>query len=348
MRDPKNSTILVIQTAFVGDIALATSFFAGLRSLAPEARIVAVTTPAGAQLLQPNPWRVEIISYDKRGRERGMRAFWRKCRELRALNASLVFCLHRSFRSSFLAFNAGGESYGFAEAAGAFLLDHKVKRAGKLFEAEKNLALLEAWSGQSGFSPFPVLQASEEEKREARALLGGEKKFVALAPSSVWATKRWPPERFAWLANEFWRKYGLRSVIVGGRESYDIDLGRALSSACAADIPAPLDLSGKTSLGQLKAVLEEAEFVVANDSAPLHFAIAMGTKTLGIYGPTTRELGFFPLSPEKQSAAVELAGLSCRPCGLHGHQACPQKHFRCMLDLSPEKVFAEAEKLLCP
>jgi heptosyltransferase-2 len=102
-----------------------------------------------------------------------------------------------------------------------------------------------------------------------------------------------------------------------------------------------------TSLGALKSVLSRARLVVANDSAPLHIAIAMGATVVGIFGPTTKELGFFPKAPPGKSATAELAELNCRPCGLHGHNACPLGHFRCMLDLKPEAVLKEAESLLC-
>ena len=346
LRLPSNpETLVVIQTAFVGDIALTSSFLAGLRTLAPSARIVLLTTPAGARLLEPNPWRIEILPYDKRGREKGLGGFLRKARELRALHPKVVFCLHRSFRSTLLARATGAETYGFAEAAGAFLLHHRRARKGKTYEAEKNLALLEAWAGEAarGLSAYPSLALGEAEVAEARQLVGGQNPFVAIAPSSVWATKRWPVERFAQVAEELGRKHGLRTVIVGGSEPHDLELGRRL----AALVPGSLDLSGRTSLGLLKAVLAEAKLVVANDSAPLHLALAVGTRALGIFGPTTKDLGFFPLAPPGQSGVVELTGLSCRPCGLHGHNACPERHFRCMLDLSPEKVYAEAEKLLC-
>jgi heptosyltransferase-2 len=108
-----------------------------------------------------------------------------------------------------------------------------------------------------------------------------------------------------------------------------------------------LDLAGKTGLGALKSVLSRAKLVVANDSAPLHVAIAMGVPVVGVFGPTTKALGFFPMAPEGMAATAEVAGLVCRPCGLHGHHACPQGHFRCMLELSPETVLKEAETLLC-
>ncbi len=349
--EPKR--ILVIQTAFLGDIILATSFLANLRKLAPGAEIRFLTTPAGARLLEGNSQGVKCIAYDKRGKDAGAGGFIRMARALREFRPDLVFCLHRSLRSTLLATLSGGPVYGFQEGAGSVLFHRRVKRPANAFEAEKNQALLELWAGENarGLSPFPVLARSEVDQREADSLLAGLDQFVALAPSSVWATKRWPAERFARVAELLWEQKGLRTVIVGGREAADIEAGAAIEEFFrqrGSPVPMPLNLAGKTSLGALKAVLGRARLLVANDTAPLHMAIAVGTPVVGVFGPTTRSLGFFPLAPEGKSSVAEITELECRPCGLHGHHVCPRKHFRCMLELVPEVVFKEAESLLCP
>lgn len=336
--------ILVIHTAFLGDLVLATAFLANLRALAPRAEIRFVTTPAGTKLLTPNEFDIRPETYDKRGRDAGFGGFVRVARRLRAFRPELVFCLHRSFRSALLAKLSGGEVYGFREAAGSALFRHRVVRPAGLYEAEKNQRVLEAWSGVAGQSVFPRLSATREEFAEAEKLLGpGD--FLALAPSSVWATKRWPPEHFARLAELFWEKYRLRAVMVGGSDPVDLGASAGVLAAFRGQGPAPLDLVGKTGLGTLKSVLSRAKLVVANDSAPLHVAIAMGAPVVGVFGPTTRKLGFFPNAPAGMAGVAELAGLACRPCGLHGHDRCPLGHFRCMLTLMPESVFAEAEKI---
>jgi heptosyltransferase II len=344
--------VLVIQTAFLGDIVLTTSFLANLRRLLPDAEILFLTTPAGTKVLQPSSFRVRPVPYDKRGADRGLGGFLRKARELRDFAPDLVFCLHRSLRSTLLARVAGGNTIGFREGAGSVLFGQRVARPAGAFEAEKNHALLTAWAGEKAKSLplFPSLGVSPEDESAAQSLLQGLGEFVALAPSSVWATKRWPADRFARLAAMLWEKKGLRCVLVGGSEPADLEVAKALVSAVHASgkgVPLPLDLIGKTPLGALKSVLSRAKLVVANDSAPLHVAIAMGAPVLGVFGPTTKSLGFFPLAPAGLAGVAEHSHLDCRPCGLHGHHACPRGHFRCMLELSPEAVYLEAEKLLC-
>lgn len=350
----KNSApkrILVIQTAFLGDIVLATSFLANLRKLAPGAEIRFLTTPVGAKALEGNPMNITCIAYDKRGLDAGFGGFVRMARRLKEFAPGITFCLHRSLRSTLLARLSGGETYGFHDGAGTVLLSHRVKRASGAYDAEKNHAMLAAWAGEGarGLPLYPVLGLSEADKQEAEKLVGGLGSYVAFAPSSVWATKRWPAERFARVAELLWERHQLRAVIVGGKEAADLEAGAAIEEyfrARGAAAALPLNLAGKTGLGGLKAVLARATLLVANDTAPLHVAIAMGVPVVGVFGPTTKELGFFPLTPPGKSAVAEHTSLDCRPCGLHGHHVCPRKHFRCMLELEPELVLKEAERLL--
>lgn len=340
---PAKERILIVHTAFIGDIVLATPLLAALRQQYPQADIAFLTTAAGAEVVEPNPWNLKIILFQKRGLDRGPGGFLRKLKEVRLFHPTLVFCLHRSIRSVLLSRLAGGESWGFREAAGSFLLGKTVSRSGISYEAEKNLALLAAQSGAKNFSPYPMLFVSSNDQETSSKILGCKDKYVVLAPSSVWATKKWPSENFARLSEKIWEKFSLRTVVVGGNSESD----RAAAQGALGKIGDPIDISGKTSLGQLKSILSGASLVVSNDSSPLHMAIGLGVKVVGIYGPTTKELGFFPLAEAGKSAVAELKDLSCRPCGLHGHDRCPLVHFRCMRELSVDAVFTEVSKLLC-
>jgi heptosyltransferase II len=319
------SRILAIQTAFIGDIVLTTSFLANLRRLAPNAEICFLTTPVGARVLEGNRLNVQCIPYDKRGADAGVGGFLKIVKKLRGYGPELVFCLHRSLRSSLIAKASGGKVYAFHDGVGACFLHHQVRRPERVFEAEKNHAMLLAWAGEGArnLPLYPVLSLGEAEKDEAEKLLAGFGPFVALAPSSVWATKRWPAERFAKLAEMLWEKRGLRAVIVGGNEKADLEVGACIEDYFrqkGSNAARPLNLIGKTGLGGLKAVLCRATLLVANDTAPLHIGIALGVPVVGVFGPTTRELGFFPLAPKGKSGVAEHAALECRPCGLHGHQ----------------------------
>lgn len=347
----KIERVLVIHTAFLGDIILTTPFLAGLRQVFPRAEILFVTTQGGAALLSPNPWGVKTTVFDKKGSDAGLGGLRRKIRELKKFAPDVTFCLHRSLRSVLLARGVGAESWGFRDAACSFLLRGRVRREQE-YEAEKNLAVLDRFLAtrniETLFSPFPHLEWTPDETKKAEDLTKRMHPYIVLAPGSVWPTKRWPAERFGEVALHF-AKLGIQSVVVGGGTEKDI-AAKVCSAYLARCSPSerglvPLDLSGKTTLGVLKAVLAKAKLVIANDSSPLHIAIAVGVPVHGVFGPTTKNLGFFPLAPVGKSGVSEVEGLDCRPCGKHGHQICPKQHFRCMLDLHSATVFEEARKI---
>lgn len=336
--------IIVIQTAFLGDIVLTSPFLESLRLKYPKSEIFFVTTPAGASLLEPNPWNIRFLPYDKRGKDSGVVGFLRMVRKLRNLKAQRVYCLHRSFRSALLAKASGAQVWGFKESSAPQLIEKQFSRKKFEHEVEKNHSVLEIAEAP----PYPTLFLTEEDKLQAVKLIPNEP-YIAMAVSSVWATKRWPEDKFAALIHKISQESGLRTVLVGSKEDQQvadrvIEIYRSLPQTGAAE---PINLAGKTSLGALKAVLAKSELTVSNDSSPLHIAAAFARPVVGIFGPTTKEIGFFPFTPPGKSAVAELKGLECRPCGLHGHDACPLGHFRCMKDLDSQSVFDEVKKLLC-
>jgi heptosyltransferase-2 len=169
------------------------------------------------------------------------------------------------------------------------------------------------------------------------ALLGAAsdtRPLVAIAPGSVWATKRWP--YYAELAREL--AADARLVVVGS------DDDRSLAAAIvAAAGPATVDACGALSLLASAELIGRCRLLVTNDSAPQHLASAMGTPTLTIFGPTVPAFGFGPLAPH--SIVVE-SQLDCRPCDKHGPTACPLGHWKCMRDLAAGDVAARVRHLL--
>ena len=98
-----------------------------------------------------------------------------------------------------------------------------------------------------------------------------------------------------------------------------------------------MNWAGETSLKELIAAISRCSVFLTNDSGPMHVAVASGIPTVAIFGPTTRELGFFPYG--KGHTVIE-KNLECRPCGLHGAKECPLGHFQCMRQITPDEVFA--------
>jgi len=168
----------------------------------------------------------------------------------------------------------------------------------------------------------------------------GRQPMVALAPGSVWFTKRWPEEHFLAVARALVHD-GVQVVLVGGAD--DAGLCSRIAGECGEGA-AVLNAAGRLSVLQSADLLRRCALLVTNDSAPMHLAGAVGTPVFALFGATVPSFGFGPLGPRDR--VFELQGLACRPCGIHGGQKCPIGTFVCMRDLKPESVLSSLREFL--
>jgi len=318
--------VLVIQTAFLGDVVLTTPLLE--RLAAKGGPVDVLVTPAAASLLQGHPAVREVIAYDKRGHDRGLRGWTRMASTLRKRDYDRVYLPHRSMRSAALAIATdSGVRIGFSDSPVAWTYSERVEPRGE-HEIERIASL-----AGPGSVPRPSLGLSEAERRAAAEWLeraGVRRDFTALAPGSVWATKQWP-----YYADLAARLPG-SIVVVGGPED------RAAGEEIVARDPGRIrSAAGELPLRVSAALIERARVLVANDSAPLHIAGAVGTRVVAIFGPTVPAFGFGPLGAADSIAEVD--GLTCRPCSKHGPMVCPLLHHRCMRDLSVDTVLKLSE-----
>jgi heptosyltransferase-2 len=343
---PDVGGVLVVQTAFLGDVVLTTPLLAHLAEHGP---VDVVTTPAGAALLANHPAVRETIAYDKRGAERGVRGLLALARRLRARRYAVAYLAQASPRSGALAWAARiPERVGFAGAAGRRFYTQRVEPRDDLHHAERLLRL--AWDAESLAAPGaeairPRLYPGEPEREAVDALLRGAglgdgAPIVALAPGSVWGTKRWP--YYAELAERLAPR--LAVAVVGGKD--DRELAAAVVERVTAVGGHAVDATGRLTLLASAALLARCAALVTNDSAPQHLASAMAVPTLAIFGPTVPSFGFGPLAPRAQVVGRE--GLACRPCDRHGPQRCPLGHWRCMREVGPDEVASRLADLLQP
>ena len=317
---------LVIQTAFLGDVVLTTPLLSALATR--DGPVDVVTTPAAAVLLEGHPAVARVIRYDKKGADAGLRGLRRLGRALRRTGYARAVLPHRSWRSAALALLAGvRERTGFADSPAAITYTTRVPRPAGGHEVERLLAL----AGTADPAPPVALGLGPEDHAEADRWLAGRglgPGFVALAPGSIWGTKRWPyyPELAAALAGPV--------VVVGGAD----DAG--LAAEVAARAPGRVhSAAGALGLRASAALIARASVLVTNDSAPLHLATAVGTPVVALFGPTVPAQGFGPRG--RADAALGRA-LACRPCSAHGPQVCPLGHHRCMRELPVEEVVRAA------
>jgi heptosyltransferase-2 len=331
-------TSLVIQTSFLGDMVLTTPLIAHLAASGP---VDVLATPAAATLLANNPSVRETIVYDKRGSDRGAGGFVRLARALRERQYASAYLAQGSLRSGALAAASGiRERVGFGTSAGRGLYTVRVPYIENVHHAARllSLATRDAAAAVPRHALRPRLYPGAKERAAVDELLGAgaaAEPLVALAPGSVWATKRWP--YFAGLA----RALGdvARIVVVGA--DADRPLADEILAACGGRA---IDAPGRLSLLASAELVGRAALLVTNDSAPLHLASAMNTPTIAVFGPTVPEFGFGPLADA--SVVVGQESLACRPCDRHGPQKCPLGHWHCMREISAERVAAFARSLI--
>jgi len=328
--------ILIIHTAFIGDIILATPLIRAVKEGMENAEIYALIKPETRHVLRNNPHLKNIITFDKRGKDSGLAGFLKIGKNIKKEKFDLVISPHRSFRSAMLARASGAKTrVGFDTSTGAFLYNKKVKYDSSIHEIERNLSLARAL-GIESIHKQPQVFPGEEDKVVVDRLLAkaGFKSsgmLVALAPGSIWATKRWPLLYYKKLA-QILIKNGTHIVLIGGVA--DSALGREIATGNENAI---FNAAGRLSLLQSAELLTRCRVLVSNDSAPLHLATAVGTPVIAIFGPTVPAFGFYPTGSKDRIIETPLP---CRPCGLHGGDHCPIGTHACMKNISPEQVFA--------
>lgn len=331
---------LVIQTSFLGDTVLTTPLIAELAGRGP---VDVVVTPASAALLTNDPSIRKLYIYDKRRRDSGLAGLLRLGRAIARDNRATAggragaeftsYLAQGSVRSASLAILAGvRKRVGFETSPARFLYTDLVPYDRSLHHAERLWRLAVPSGAVAGAEmPPPRLYPGEAERAAVDALLGAaddSRPLVALAPGSVWGTKRWPyyPELAARLAPH------CRLAIVGSAEDSEI----AAIIASTAGAQGVVDATGKLSLLASAELIGRSALLVSNDSSPQHLASAMGTPTITIFGPTVPAFGFGPLAPH--STTLGHPTLPCRPCHHHGPPSCPLGHWKCMRELGVEVV----------
>jgi heptosyltransferase-2 len=336
--------IVVFQTAFLGDVILTLPMIQILKRNFPSAEIDVVTTPVASSLLYHHPSIAHVIQYDKRRTQRGISGMISIAQKLRLLQYDVAVVPHRSFRSAtVIALSGIKERIGFSNASGRFFYNHIAEYVKLKHEIERNFALLSPFGIRVNQKELPSLYPSLNDRNIVNKFLFEreilqQQSLVAIAPGSVWNTKRWLAERYSQLARML-ADDGAEVFIVGGKE--DTELGRAILEA--GRHKKIHDATGKLTLLQSAELIGRCSILVSNDSAPLHMGVAMRTPVVAIFGATSPEFGFGPYG--NNDVVVETNGLPCRPCAIHGGNKCPIGTFECMKKIEVETVYEKVKSV---
>ena len=331
MSDAPLATLL-IQTAFIGDVILATALVEYLARHDPHAPLDVLVRRGNEGLLAGNPHVRRVLIWDKKTRK--YPNLLRLLQQIRREEYHQVVTLQRFASTGFLtAFSGAPLRAGFAENPFSRFFTRRVPHiiGDGTHEVARNLALLPEGVAQPGL-PRPRLYptAADETAAAPYAAVGD---YICLAPTSVWFTKQYPEEK--WLALLAALPPDLPVYLLGGPP----DTAACERLAQAAGRPGLVNLSGKLSLLASAALMRGAVLNYVNDSAPLHLCSAVDAPVCAIFCSTVPAFGFGPLSTFAR--VVEHSGpLACRPCGLHGHARCPLGHFRCALEIETPQLLA--------
>ena len=314
--------ILIIQTAFLGDVILASPVWENLHAAYPDAQIDVVVKKGNESLLTAHPFLHQIFIFDKSQKVKNL---WNLGKTLRSQQYDLVINLQRFASSGILTFLARGkESRGFEKNPLSYLFTKKFKHEMKpnWHEVDRNLSLI------SDLVPAPIrrpqLFPSKEDLNSIQ--MYQEVPYYCLAPTSVWFTKQAPQE--VWIALIEKLSAPNTTIYLLGAPSDRAYLDEIVQNTRSSQV---LNLAGQLSLLQSAALMAGAQHNYVNDSGPLHLTSATNAPVSAFFCSTVPEFGFGPLS--ENATIIEVKDLDCRPCGLHGHKACPKGHFRCGKDL---------------
>ncbi len=319
---PDYQHILIIQTAFIGDAILASSLVEKLHAQLPRAEISILVRKGNESIYAHHPFLKEVLIWNKK--EQKMKNLFKLLLRIRANKYDLVVNCHRYTSSGFLtAFSGARHTTGFKQNPLSFMFNttahHRIGDG--THETQRYNQLVEDFLDKTVFKP--KLYPGPADLEKIKSYQKGN--YICMAPASVWFTKQLPKEK--WL--ELIQKTDTKTTIYLLGAPGDKDLCSEIKRQSGH--PDVHVLCGELSLLQSCALMQGANMNYVNDSAPLHLASSVNAPVTAFFCSTVPEFGFGPLS--NQQTVLQVQGLACKPCGLHGYRKCPQGHFKCGHDM---------------
>lgn len=335
--------ILVFNPSFIGDSVLTTPLIKAVKQIYPDSKTFFCVRPESAPIFQNLDFIDEIMVFDKRGVHKGVRGLAKFVKKYEHITFDIIISPHKSLRTTLLLkLFKSPLKIGFKQAVLHSLYDKTIKREMNLHEVERDLMLLnplvkdftlEGVKRLGGNIEIGYDRNFFENISKYLGIIKSSRKIVGFAPTSNWKTKMWPMEKYAFLVNELYKKDVLSIVFSSPSEKEHFEKFKSF-----VKVPF-INFAMKTTLFELSSTIKYLDLLVCNDSAPLHIAVAHNTEVIAFFGPTVKEFGFYPY--ENKGEVIEVKNLYCRPCKIHGSNACPEKHFKCMIDIDENEVLSK-------
>jgi lipopolysaccharide heptosyltransferase II len=289
MRNKKR--ILIFNVNWLGDVVLSIPFIRAVRENYPDSFIASIIPERCKEILEGCPYLDEVIYFDEHTTNRGLLRKWQFIIKLRKKKFDTALLIHRSFTRTLICYLAGIKNrIGYYTRKRSWFLTKKIKPLPKneMHRADYYLGILEGAGLRINSKEYEFFiekphRTSIEDKLKEAGLR--QKRFAVLHPGANEPIRRWPVENFVSLARRISEEFGL-SVVVSG-STKDIPLGNKIEQLSCKKI---INLCGKTSLKELAALFEKADFVVCGDTGPMHIASAVGTFVICLFGTASPKI----------------------------------------------------------
>jgi heptosyltransferase-2 len=342
---------LVIRLSSVGDIILSSLLLRTLHQRFPECRIDYLVKTAYSELVRFNPHVSSVIEFPDGG---GWSELHRLRRTIHATGYDLVLDIHDSIRSRYLCFGLPHVERIRKRKLARFLLVRTKWDVYEFFHgapsvAERYLETVEDYGVSNDELGLEVVVPADAQSRgEAILGEGGIRKgsvILGICPGARHKTKMWLPERYAETACRLAGDKNV-AVLLFGHGDEEKELCETIKAGIARINPGTcvVNVAGRLSLMETAALMDHCSVILTNDTGLMHLAAARKRKVVAIFGPTVRELGFFPYGTT--STVIEDISLPCRPCTHVGSSRCPKGHFKCMKNIAVDQVVETTRHLL--
>lgn len=329
--------ILITRMKFIGDVVLTTPVIRSLRHAIPDAYIAYMGDAGAVSLLEQNPSLNEIIPFDFSAPTllEQPRVAWL----LRRRKFDMVIDLFGNPRSALLTRLSGAPvRVGLDRPGRGRFYTVRVQDAPRRKTA---VEFHEQFLQAVGIEPVyhtPEIFLSAGERRAGEGLLGGRGRVVILHPGATWPAKKWTPEGFAGVASRLQKERNVEVVLTGGPK--DADVVQQVRALAGGSLRTFLGLP----LRKLAALYAAAAVVVSNDAGSMHIAAAVGTPTIGLFGPGEEDI-WFPYDPALGHKALR-KDVPCHPCHLDLCTREGDGYMECMKLLTVDEVTGAVEAAL--
>lgn len=334
--------ILFIQTAFPGDAILTLPALKQLKNFFPNSDIDVLCIPATKEIFAASPFVDQVIVIDKRGKHKSLLSSYNFIKHLKQNNYTKVYSSHRSFRTSLIVLLLEvRETFGFDNSTLFHVYKNLVVYDSAKHEVQRNLDLVGFKYDDKNWRIIPEIKIDEQNIGKVRLFINQNNLvngFIAIAPGSVWNTKKYPSDYFEVIIQHFADRK-IKVVLMGGEND------RIINDEIAAKFNSSVvNGAGNFSIVESIELLKTAKLLISNDSAPTHMGMCADIKVLTIYCSTIPEFGFYPYNDK--SSSISFDDIKCKPCGIHGYDKCPVKTFDCAIKLGPNQVILKTEGML--